>query len=89
MALTAIRRLELDNQPVPVILGGGVLTGRDPLLTSEITQRLTAEVPLATARIVDVPPVAGAALLGLDHLGTPPAAQARLCAAYPDGTAPL
>jgi N-acetylglucosamine kinase-like BadF-type ATPase len=89
MALTAIRRLELGNQPVPVILGGGVLTARDPLLTSEITRRLTAEVPLATARIVDVPPVAGAALLGLDHLGAPPAAQARLCAAYPDGTAPL
>jgi hypothetical protein len=27
---------------------------------------------------VDVPPVAGAALLGLDHVGAPPAAAARL-----------
>jgi N-acetylglucosamine kinase-like BadF-type ATPase len=89
MALTAIRRLGLSGQPVPVVLGGGVLTARDPLLTREITRRLTEEVPLAALRIVDVPPVAGAALLGLDHLGAPPAAQARLCAAYPDGTAPL
>jgi len=89
MALTAIRRLGLSGQPVPVVLGGGVLTARDPLLTSEITRRLADGVPLAAPRIVDVPPVAGAALLGLDHLGAPPAAQARLCAAYPDGTAPL
>ena len=89
MALTAIRRLGLGGQPVPVVLGGGVLTARDPLLTEEITRRLADEVPLATPRIVDVPPVAGAALLGLDHLGAPPAAQARLRAAYPDGTAPL
>jgi N-acetylglucosamine kinase-like BadF-type ATPase len=89
MALTAMRRLGLTGQPVPVVLGGGVLTARDPLLTREITRRLTDEVPLADPRIVDVPPVAGAALLGLDHLGAPPAAQARLCASYPDGTAPL
>jgi N-acetylglucosamine kinase-like BadF-type ATPase len=89
MALTAIRRLGLGGQPVPVVLGGGVLTARDPLLTGEITRRLADEVPLATPRVVDVPPVAGAALLGLDHLGAPPAAQARLRAAYPDGTASL
>ena len=89
MALTAIRRLGLGDRAVPVVLGGGVLTARDPLLTGEITRRLAAGAPLTTPRIVDVPPVAGAALLGLDHLGAPPAAQTRLCAAYPDGTAPL
>jgi hypothetical protein len=37
---------------------------------------------LATPRIVDIPPVAGAALLGLDHIGAPPSAQARLRDAY-------
>ena len=88
MALTAIRRLGLSGQPVPVVLGGGVLTARDPLLTSEITRRLADGVPLAAPRIVDVPPVAGAALLGLDHLGAATSAQARLCAAYSQGTAP-
>jgi len=82
MALTAIRRLGLTGQPVPVVLGGGVLTARDPLLTGEITRRFTQEAPQATLRFVDVPPVAGAALLGLDHIGAPPAAQDRLREAY-------
>jgi N-acetylglucosamine kinase-like BadF-type ATPase len=82
MAVTAIRRLGLSDQPVPVALGGGVLTARDPLLTTEITKRLAEEAPLASPRIVEVPPVAGAALLGLDHIGAPPEALARLRAAY-------
>lgn len=82
MVLTAIRRLGLAGQAVPVVLGGGVLTARDPLLTAEITRRLSAEVPLATVRIVEIPPVAGAALRGLDHIGAPETAQARLRDAY-------
>jgi N-acetylglucosamine kinase-like BadF-type ATPase len=82
MALAAMRRLGLADQPLPVALGGGLLTARDPLLTAEITRRFAAEAPLASPRIVDVPPVAGAALLGLDQLGAPPAAEARLRDAY-------
>jgi N-acetylglucosamine kinase-like BadF-type ATPase len=82
MALAAMRRLGLGDHPVPVVLGGGVLTARDPLLIGEITKRLAAEAPLATPRVVDIPPVAGAALLGLDHIGAPPSAQARLRDAY-------
>jgi len=88
MALAAMRRLGLADQPVPVILGGGVLTARDPLLTGEITKRLADEAPLATPRIVDIPPVGGAALLGLDHIGAPPSAQARLHDAYLAAAAP-
>jgi len=82
MAVAALRRLGLDDQPVPVALGGGLMTARDPLLTAEISRRFAEEAPRATIRIVDIPPVAGAALLGLDHLGAPPAAHARLRAAY-------
>jgi N-acetylglucosamine kinase-like BadF-type ATPase len=82
MALTAIRRLGLAGRAVPVVLGGGVLTARDPLLTAELTRRFADEAPLATLRIVEIPPVAGAALLGLDHVGAPQAAQTRLRAAY-------
>jgi len=82
MALTAMRRLGLDGLPTPVVLGGGLLTARDPLLTSAITQRIAAEAPSSTVRITDVPPVVGAALLGLDHLGCGPAAERRLRAAY-------
>jgi N-acetylglucosamine kinase-like BadF-type ATPase len=83
MALTAIRRLGLGDLPVPVVLGGGILAARDPLLTSEISRRLADEAPLALPRIVNIPPVAGAALLGLDWIGAPPGAQDRLSACYP------
>jgi N-acetylglucosamine kinase-like BadF-type ATPase len=86
MATVAARRLGLDRTPtVPVVLGGGLMTARDPLLSREITERLTASLPAAEVRIVDVPPVAGAALLGLDHVGAPAAAAARLRAWASEG----
>ena len=79
MATVAAGRLGLDQAPtVPVVLGGGVLTARDPVLSREIAERLAARLPGAEVRIVEVPPVAGAALLGLDHVGAPPSAAARL-----------
>lgn len=65
-------------RPVPVVLGGSIMTARSPLLTSAITGRLTASIPGAEIRIVDVPPVVGAALLGLDHVGASASAAARL-----------
>ena len=82
MVLTTIRQLGLDGHRVPVVLGGGILTARNPLLTDAIKARLTAGAPEAVPRIVDVPPVAGAALLGLDHLAAPASAERRLRAAY-------
>ncbi len=82
MAVTMIRRLGLTGRAVPVVLGGGLLTARDPLLTGSIAAELTARAPEAIMHIVDVPAVAGAALLGLDHVGAPPAAEQRLRAAY-------
>jgi hypothetical protein len=79
MAVTAIRRLGLDGGPaIPVVLGGGVLEARNPLLTDAITRRLAAAAPGGAARIVDTPPLTGAALLGLDYLGAGPAAESRL-----------
>jgi N-acetylglucosamine kinase-like BadF-type ATPase len=82
MALTVIRRLGLTSAAVPVVLGGGVLTARDPALTERLAARLAAGAPGSIMRIVDIPPIAGAALLGLDHVGAPPSAHARLRAAY-------
>jgi N-acetylglucosamine kinase-like BadF-type ATPase len=84
MATVAAGRLGLrDRGPsgpaaVPVVLGGGLMTARDPLLIGAITDQLAGEIPGAEITIVDVPPVVGAALLGLDHLGAPPAASERL-----------
>ena len=82
MAITAMRRLDLTALATPVVLGGGVVTARNPLLMSGITRQLAAAAPAAEVRVIDVPPVAGAALLGLDQVHAPPAAAASLRAAY-------
>jgi N-acetylglucosamine kinase-like BadF-type ATPase len=83
MATVAARNLGLvdgspDGAPLPVVLGGSVLAARDPLLTNAITERLAKHLPGAEVRIIDAPPVLGAALLGLDYIGAPPGAAARL-----------
>jgi N-acetylglucosamine kinase-like BadF-type ATPase len=80
---TAARRLGLTGTAVPVVLGGSILAARNPLLTESVMERLAARLPLAVPRIVDVPPVAGAALLGLDYVGAAPSAEQRLRASYP------
>jgi len=82
MAVTAMRRLGLTGLATPVVLGGGVITARNPLLLSGITRQLAEAAPAAEVRVIDVPPVAGAALLGLDQVHASPAAAARLLAAY-------
>jgi N-acetylglucosamine kinase-like BadF-type ATPase len=82
MAITAMRRLGLTALATPVVLGGGVVTARNPLLMSGITRRLAEAAPAAKVRVIDVPPVAGAALLGLDHVNAPAAAAARLRSSF-------
>lgn len=82
MALVAIRRLDLALCDTPVILGGGVLTSNDALLIGRIRTQIAAEIPRAQVSIVTVPPVAGAALLGLDYIGAAPQAERPLRAAY-------
>jgi hypothetical protein len=82
MAITAMRRLDLTGLATPVILGGGVITARNLLLMAGITRQLAEAAPHAQVRVIEVPPVVGAALLGLDHVSAPPAAEARLRAAY-------
>ncbi|GGS49081.1 N-acetylglucosamine kinase [Actinokineospora fastidiosa] len=77
-AAAALRRLDLAASPADVVLGGGVLRGRDPLLFSVIRDGLAATAPHTRIRVVTAPPVVGAALLGLDALGAPPQAAAAL-----------
>jgi N-acetylglucosamine kinase-like BadF-type ATPase len=79
MVTVAARRLDLISvRGVPVVLGGSLMTARDPLLSQAISDQLAAGLPGAETRVVDVPPIAGAALLGLDQVGAPPTASARL-----------
>jgi N-acetylglucosamine kinase-like BadF-type ATPase len=88
MATVAARRLGLTRERVPVILGGSLLTARHPLLSSALTEQLAAELTQAIPLVVDVPPVAGAALLGLDHVGAAPGAGRRLRGCYAAGAYP-
>jgi N-acetylglucosamine kinase-like BadF-type ATPase len=85
MAAAAMRQLGMNPAGVPVVLGGGVLESRDPLLLAEIDRQLAEAAPGATARVLDVPPIAGAALLGLDYVGAPTAPKLRLRTCYRTG----
>jgi N-acetylglucosamine kinase-like BadF-type ATPase len=82
MAAAALRRIGLSPAGVPVVLGGGLLESRQPLLLAEIDRELTVAAPGAVRRVLDVPPLAGAALLGLDAVAAPAAARQRLIASY-------
>ena len=82
MAAAAMRQIEMSHDGVTVVLGGGVLESRDPLLLAAVDQHLATAAPSAVARVLDVPPVAGAALLGLDYVGAPAAPKLRLRACY-------
>ncbi len=78
MAGAVIRRLGLSTAAVPVILGGGVLAARNPLLIDAIKTRITTMAPACTVSVIEAAPVAGAALLGLDKIAAPVTAMHRL-----------
>ena len=82
MARSVLERLELAGTDVEVVLGGGILATRHPLLTQGVEARLKEFAPSAQPCYTDVPPVAGAALLGLDLLGVPQQALDRLRDCY-------
>jgi len=83
MARAAMTRLDMLAVPTVVVLGGGVLTGRDPILLAAIDAGLAEAAPLARAVVTEVSPVVGAALLGLDRLGASPTAKQTLRAGLP------
>ncbi|WP_189129687.1 N-acetylglucosamine kinase [Wenjunlia tyrosinilytica] len=85
LAVVALRRLDMLDGPADVVLGGGVLAARRPLLMSAVEELLKERAPHAVTRVVTTPPVVGAALLGLDHTEATPAARGRLRTAYESG----
>jgi N-acetylglucosamine kinase-like BadF-type ATPase len=74
----ALNRLDLVDHDVAVVLGGGVLTSRDPLLVGLIRDQLAASAPRARVDVTEASPVVGAALLGLDWAGASGATRERL-----------
>ncbi|WP_431771050.1 N-acetylglucosamine kinase [Streptomyces cucumeris] len=82
LATVVLTRLDLLAEPTPVILGGRVLAARHPLLDGRIRELLAERAPEAEPRVITAPPVLGAALLGLDRMGAPAGAYARLRTQY-------
>ncbi|QOV38274.1 ATPase [Streptomyces ferrugineus] len=82
MATVALSRLDLLEEETPVLLGGGVLAARHAQLTDGIRDLLISRAPKAVPGVVTASPVLGAALLGLDAVGAPPQAHARLRAHF-------
>ena len=85
LAVVAMTRLGLLDEPIDVVLGGGVLAAGHPLLMDAIDALLSERAPHAVTRVVTTPPVVGAGLLGLDHVGASREAQATLRAEYDAG----
>ncbi len=72
VALTAntfIRRCELEETDVEVVLGGSVLKGKGSLLIDTISDSVHAKYPRAQIIRPRYEPVVGAALLALESLG--------------------
>jgi N-acetylglucosamine kinase-like BadF-type ATPase len=88
MARAALARLDMLAVPTVVVLGGGVLAGRDAILLDEIDARLADAAPRARTVVTEVSPVVGAALLGLDRIGAPAEAKQVLRAELPLAGAP-
>ena len=84
MAGTAIRRLRMTRLDVHVVLGGGIFRNGYVQFFERIEEGLNRIAPRAAVKILASPPVVGAALLGLDHLGASRAAGARLRSALTD-----
>lgn len=84
MTGTAIRRLRMTRLDVHVVLGGGIFRNGFGPFFERIEDGVCRIAPAASVRILEAPPVAGAALLGLDHLGASRAAGTRLRAALTD-----
>ncbi len=78
LARVALTRLDLAQEPVEVLLGGGVLQDVDGDLLAAIAAGLREEAPAAAVRPTASPAIVGAALLGLDELAVGRDAQERL-----------
>jgi N-acetylglucosamine kinase-like BadF-type ATPase len=68
MAGAILRRLHLTRSDADVVLGGGVFRTDEPLFHQRIREGVAAIAPRARVVRLAAPPVAGAALLGLDLL---------------------
>ncbi|HSL77780.1 MAG TPA: BadF/BadG/BcrA/BcrD ATPase family protein [Candidatus Limnocylindrales bacterium] len=74
MAGAMIRRLRLTRLDPDVVLAGGVFRARDAVFRARIAEGIAVVAPRARVVGLAAPPVAGAALIGLDRLAASTAA---------------
>lgn len=72
MVAGVIKRLGMEDLEVPVVLGGSIYKGDNPLLIDKLTTTLHTQVPKAYLKIPLLPPAAGAYLSALDSLAVVP-----------------
>jgi N-acetylglucosamine kinase-like BadF-type ATPase len=77
LAWTAISRLALNERPVEVLLGGGLLRGTDSRVVERIRRGLGERGREISVRVTGTPPIVGSVLLALDTLGASSAALGR------------
>ncbi|HMJ80255.1 MAG TPA: BadF/BadG/BcrA/BcrD ATPase family protein [Candidatus Dormibacteraeota bacterium] len=70
MASALIRRLRLARLDVEVVLGGGLLRDAPASLVTRVRAQVERVAPAAKIIVLDAPPLLGAALLGMDALGS-------------------
>jgi N-acetylglucosamine kinase-like BadF-type ATPase len=78
----AVDRLDLKDDPVEVVLGGGIFDTTDTAFHQRVETGIRRTAPRAVLVRLDAPPVLGAALIGLDAIGAPASALAALRAGF-------
>ena len=78
LARVALTRLDLTQEPAEVLLGGGFFQSGDGRLVEAVRAELERVGAALEVRATTSAPIVGAALLGLDDLGAPTEAKARV-----------
>lgn len=78
LARVAMTRLDLLDQPVEILLGGGLLRSDRGDLAAAVTAAVRTIAAKADVRVIGSPPIVGAALLAMDQLDADDDARARV-----------
>lgn len=74
---TVLRRLDLQESRVPVVLGGSILAANRPVLMKGIVAGLQDQAPHCTIELVKDSPILGAGMLALESISARPPAVER------------